>query len=297
MQDEIAAAITAALQVTLTAPSVPGRRYTPNLQAYEHYLKALYDSSRRTPDSMARAQKHFERAIDLDPQFAAAHAQLGNLFGQIGGYGVMPPAEALPLMREEARRALTVDPLLPDGHAMLVDRCGVVRFRLGGSRATFPVCNGAGSRHAVGTRNYAMYLSAADRTRPGSRRPLHARPQRGPPEPHGSSGTRRLPSIGLARSGGERRATAADRARRDVLLSGLHAGPATSPRMEDLEEARSVGRARLRSRAMVQTHGRASGGPAHTEWRNRPRRACCSANTCRRIGATSIRLARPYSIA
>ena len=157
LQDEIAAAITAALQVTLTAPSVPGRRYTPNLQAYEHYLKALYDSSRRTPDSMARAQKHFERAIDLDPQFAAAHAQLGNLFGQIGGYGVMPPAEALPLMREEARRALTVDPLLPDGHAMLGTVAAWFDFDWAEAERHFRFAMAQGAVTPLVRCNYAMY--------------------------------------------------------------------------------------------------------------------------------------------
>jgi len=119
VQDEIATAITGALQVTLSAASMPARRYTPNLPAYEHYLKALYDSQRRTPESMARAQKHFERAIELDPQFAVAHAEFGHLFHQLATYGFMPPREALPLMRKEARRALAIDASLPEGHAML----------------------------------------------------------------------------------------------------------------------------------------------------------------------------------
>ena len=119
VQDEIASAITGALQVTLSAKSAPRRRHTPNLQAYERYLKALYDIQRRTPESMAHAQNHLERAIELDPQFAVAHAELGLLFGQFAGYGVMPPRDALPLMREQARQALAIDPLLPEGHAAL----------------------------------------------------------------------------------------------------------------------------------------------------------------------------------
>ena len=68
---------------------------------------------------MARAQKHFERAINLDPQFALAHAEFGHLFLQCGVYGLMPPLDALPLMRMEARRAVAIDPSLPEGHAML----------------------------------------------------------------------------------------------------------------------------------------------------------------------------------
>jgi serine/threonine-protein kinase len=119
VQDEIAFAITSALHVKLSARAASSGRRPPNLQAYEHYLKALYDARRRTPESMAQAQKHFERAIELDPQFAAAHAELGYLFGQLGGYGVLPPRTALPRMREEALNALAIDPLLPEGHAML----------------------------------------------------------------------------------------------------------------------------------------------------------------------------------
>jgi len=119
VQDEIAAAITSALRLTLSGASVPLRRHTPTLPAYEHFLKALYDSQKRTPESMERAQKHFERAIELDPQFALAHAEFGHLFYQFGTYGLMEPREALPLIRKEARRALEIDASLPEGHAIL----------------------------------------------------------------------------------------------------------------------------------------------------------------------------------
>lgn len=119
VQDEMATAITGALQVTLSASSTPVRRHTPNLPAYEHYLKALYESGRWTPESMSRAQEHFERAIALDPRFAVAHAEFGHLFHRLAIYGVMPPREALGLFRMEARRAIALDASVPEGHAML----------------------------------------------------------------------------------------------------------------------------------------------------------------------------------
>ena len=55
----------------------------------------------------------------LDPKFALAHAELANVFHRLAIYGLMPPREALPLVREEAARALAIDPSLPEGHAML----------------------------------------------------------------------------------------------------------------------------------------------------------------------------------
>ena len=68
---------------------------------------------------MARARKHFERALEIDPEFAVAHAEFGHFFHRLSLYGFMPPREALPYMQEEARRALKIDPSLPEGHAMV----------------------------------------------------------------------------------------------------------------------------------------------------------------------------------
>ncbi len=119
VQDEIAIAITAAFQMTLSAASTPLRKHTPNLPAYEDYLRALHESQRWTPESLARARTCLARAIALDPQFALAHAELGHVFHRLAIYGLMPPRDALPLMRQEVRKALAIDPSLPEGHAML----------------------------------------------------------------------------------------------------------------------------------------------------------------------------------
>jgi tetratricopeptide (TPR) repeat protein len=117
VQDEIAAAITSALDVTLLAAAPRAR--APNLEAYEHYLKARHNLDRWTPQSMALAQEHLERAIGLDPRFAAAHAEFAHYYHRLAIYGLMPPREALPLVRREAEQALALDPSSPEGHAML----------------------------------------------------------------------------------------------------------------------------------------------------------------------------------
>jgi tetratricopeptide (TPR) repeat protein len=118
VQDEIAAAITNALHVTLSA-GAPARGHRPTLPAYEHYLKGLYHAQRPGPESNALARNHFERAIELDPAFALAHAAIGHLLHQLAVYGFMPPRQALPLVQEQARRALAIDPSLPEAHAVM----------------------------------------------------------------------------------------------------------------------------------------------------------------------------------
>ena len=119
IQDEIAQAIVAALQVTLSGESVPVRRYTPKLPAYEAYLKALYYMQKFTPETMSRSRECFEEAILLDPEFALAHSAFGNYFAQLATYDLLPAHEAMPRVRLEARKALDIDPSLQEGHAML----------------------------------------------------------------------------------------------------------------------------------------------------------------------------------
>ena len=119
VQDEISAAITAALRGTFSASAPLQRRHTPNLLAYDHYLKAIHLCDSTTPQTMARAREHFEHAIALDPQFALAHAEFAHLYHLLSIYGVMAPLDAIPLMRIHTRRALEIDPSLPEGQAML----------------------------------------------------------------------------------------------------------------------------------------------------------------------------------
>ncbi|MBZ5634980.1 MAG: protein kinase [Acidobacteriia bacterium] len=116
VQDEIAAAIAAALQVKLSAAP---RKYTPKLAAYEEVLKARHYLQRWTPDSAAKARECLERAVAIDPGFALAHSDLGWCFFTLVTENKIPPREAAALMSAEARKALEIDSSLPDAHAVL----------------------------------------------------------------------------------------------------------------------------------------------------------------------------------
>ena len=116
VQDEIAAAIADALQVTLAG----GRRaYTPSLAGYEAYLKAIHESRKLTSDGLAHSKTWFEQAIALDARFALAHSAYAFHYAQLANYGLMPAGDAMPLVSAEAVKALEIDPSLAEGHAML----------------------------------------------------------------------------------------------------------------------------------------------------------------------------------
>jgi serine/threonine protein kinase/tetratricopeptide (TPR) repeat protein len=117
VQSDIAAAIATALQVRLSdaGGASTASRGTTNFEAYDNYLRGL-QLLRRRGAAMREAEKYFDRAIELDSNFARAHAAKSlNLL--IGSYflprrisAVLPPA------RVAAQRALQLDPSLAEVH-------------------------------------------------------------------------------------------------------------------------------------------------------------------------------------
>ena len=118
VQDEIASAIAAALQVAFAA-HFGERRYQPAFAAYEAFLKARHYFNQLTPESMARGREFVERAIALDAGFAAPYAELSLQYGIMATSGIRPAHEVQPLARSSALRALAIDPSLPEALANL----------------------------------------------------------------------------------------------------------------------------------------------------------------------------------
>jgi TolB-like protein len=116
IQDEIAQAISSALQVQFPGIS---NRYTPQLPAYDAYLKARHCVATFTRESLTLSRGFFERAIALDPNFAEAHSGLAMSILLCVYPGITPVREAAPLARAEAQRALDLDPASQEAHGVL----------------------------------------------------------------------------------------------------------------------------------------------------------------------------------
>ena len=123
VQDEISRTIAGALKVRLGAGEdaslvEPG---TTNLEAYNLYLKGRFHSSRRTPDGLKLAIECFQTAIELDPGYAAAYAELGAAHAMRGfeEFVDLPPRETMPRAKQAVLKALELDPSLGEGHAWL----------------------------------------------------------------------------------------------------------------------------------------------------------------------------------
>ena len=80
IQEEIARSIAQALRITLTPQEEKtiARKPTENTQAYDFYLRGRSYARR---ENMDYALQMFEQAIQLDPNFALAHAEIAHLCG------------------------------------------------------------------------------------------------------------------------------------------------------------------------------------------------------------------------
>ena len=119
IQDEITHAIATALRMKLSREAAAPRPYTPNLRAYEAYLKSREYWFKPTPDSLARVKESLEHSIKLDPKFALAYGMLGIYYTMLANIGSRPSREVIPLARAAELDALRIDPSLPEAHALL----------------------------------------------------------------------------------------------------------------------------------------------------------------------------------
>ena len=85
----------------------------------ELYLHGSYLFEQRTPETLAQAKNDFEQAIAANESYAPAYAGLAKTYDLLREYATMPSAQAYPLAKTAALRAIALDPKLPDAHAAL----------------------------------------------------------------------------------------------------------------------------------------------------------------------------------
>jgi len=124
MQEEIAQAIVAAVQLQLTDRRAIVRRSTEDVAAYEMYLRGRHAVDTRTAKSLDAAADWFRQAVDRDPLYARAWAGLADVYILQGLNFYAPPKDAYPKGEAAAAKALALDSTLAEAHTSL----GTVRF-------------------------------------------------------------------------------------------------------------------------------------------------------------------------
>ena len=119
VQDEIAAAVVAALRVRLLPEQhVTNPHRTVNSQAYDQFLLARQFNSRSTSEGYRKAIEAYRKAIALDPNYAAAYA--GLAFAEVYAADSAETADENAAHKtralEAADKAIALAPNLADGY-------------------------------------------------------------------------------------------------------------------------------------------------------------------------------------
>ena len=124
VQQEIARAVAESLKVTLLGPQEgPSQIATKNVEAHNAYLQGHFHFLRRNVDDYRKAISYFDRAIELDPNYALAYAERAEAWTMIGDLTGQRPT-AYPKARSDAESAVAIAPRLAEARAAL----GWVRF-------------------------------------------------------------------------------------------------------------------------------------------------------------------------
>ena len=120
LEREIAKDISDRLRVRLTPQEQQklAKRQTVNPEAYELYLKGRYHLEKRTAEGLNKAIEFSQQAIEKDPGYAPAYAELAFAYSTVSFYG-QPPKEASQRAEEFAEKALELDNTLAEAHESL----------------------------------------------------------------------------------------------------------------------------------------------------------------------------------
>lgn len=121
VQDEISIAIVDALrdELGLIAEVVARDASTDSPEAHEAYLRGRHLVVQRTRLTIEAAIESFQRAVELDPDYALAHAELSLAWHLMARtqYGDLTDAEVLERAEPSASRAVALSESLAEAHA------------------------------------------------------------------------------------------------------------------------------------------------------------------------------------
>jgi len=122
LEDSVAQQGAAALLQELTGAEKQRltKHYSPNIEAYDDYLKARFFLVDRHAEGLRKAIDYLQQAIDKDPGYAQAYAGLADCYALQGFYGFLSPSQSYPKAKAAAMKALQIDETVAEAHASLL---------------------------------------------------------------------------------------------------------------------------------------------------------------------------------
>jgi TolB-like protein/tetratricopeptide (TPR) repeat protein/predicted Ser/Thr protein kinase len=176
VQHDVARGVSGALALTLLPAQQRRLAGAPliNPQAYEAYLIGQSHERRLTRPELDRALEYYETALTLDPNFALAHYGVRGVWAARLQVGLVTQSEEGGRAEAALRRALAIDPELPEGHMALGNRATWVEWDWPAAEASFRRALDLNPSLAEAHAFYAHYLYITHRPEQGAAEILRA---------------------------------------------------------------------------------------------------------------------------
>jgi eukaryotic-like serine/threonine-protein kinase len=121
LQNDVARSIAQQIRVQLTPQQQNqlSHAHPVTPEAHEAFLKGRYFASMLSPDGFEKAFKYFGQAIDIDPTYAVAHAEMAETYCWAAATGSFPAKDALLKAKSAALKAVEIDDTLGEAHNAL----------------------------------------------------------------------------------------------------------------------------------------------------------------------------------
>ena len=165
IQDDIARAIITALKIKLLGEKGASliKNYTENLEAYRLYLQGRNYWAKRGEADLIKSIEYYEKAIEIDPNYALAYAGLGDAYNILGNNGFWPAEKAFPKGKAAALKALKIDDKLAEAHTSLAVVLEDYDWDFAGSEKESKLAIELNPGYATAHNLYAFLLSSLGR--------------------------------------------------------------------------------------------------------------------------------------
>lgn len=164
IQSDIAAQIASSLKARMTDSESERLQSaaTNNFAAYEAYQLGRDRMRNRNTSDLELAREHFERAIELDPDYALAHLGLAKTLRLLSSYGTLPGASARERIKALIDQALALDDGLGQAYAER-GRLYSNRLDFAAAEADFITAQRLAPNHSAAYEGYARLLAIRNR--------------------------------------------------------------------------------------------------------------------------------------
>ena len=164
LENEIARDVSGKIRTRLSGVDEQklSKTYTSNPEAYQLYLRGRHEWNKFSLEGLRASISYFERAIQIDPNYAVAYSGLADSYVNLG-IDFISPRDTMPKAKVAALQAIALDDSLAEAHSSLGSYKLFYEWDTAGAEAQYRKAIGLDPSYATAHHFYSHCLQFAGR--------------------------------------------------------------------------------------------------------------------------------------